>query len=343
MLKSTLREYLTKTKIVKALKITGLLFLPLGLFYLLGPKPARPALQAALPEVNGSLQALSDSIQASERAIANLKPDNEARIIWADSIPKRTPWAVVYLPGFTATYMEGEPIHREFAERFGCNLYVPRWPDHGLSEEDLLLDYHPDTVLATAAHALAIGHRLGERVLLMSTSTGGTLSLLLAAQLPDKVDALITFSPNIAIKSGSVRALTWPWGLQIARQMVGGPNRSFEAEEEFKKYWYHDYRLEGLVQLQNLVAHGMKPATFQAVKQPFFMGYYYKNETEQDDVVSVEAMLEMYEQLGTPSEQKRKVAFPNVGNHALASYVGSKDLESVRRAIFAFGEEVLGF
>jgi len=46
-------------------------------------------------------------------------------------------------------------------------------------------------------------------------------------------------------------------------------------------------------------------------------------------------------QLGTPDSLKRKVAFPNVANHALASYVGSKDLESVREAVFDFTESVL--
>lgn len=324
-----------------ALKIIGGLVALLLVVYLLGPKPAAPVLKAQLPTINTGLSELADSIRKAEMAIPNLKPNNEARIIWADSIPERTPYALVYLPGFTATFVEGDPVHRAFARRYGCNLYVPRWRDHGLDVEDKLLHYHPDSVLETAAHALAVGKRIGEKVILMSTSTGGTLSLLLAAQAPESVDGVIAFSPNIEIKSSSAKMLTRPWGLQIARQMLGGKYRFFEAEEEFTKYWYNHYRIEGLVQLQNLVEHSMTPETFGAVTDPLFLGYYYKDEKVQDQVVSVPAMLEMYEQLGTPDTLKQKVAFPNVANHALASYVGSKDLESVQQAVFRFAEEVL--
>jgi len=324
-----------------ALKLTAGLVALLALIYLLGPKPAPPALNAQLPTIGTGLSELADSIRRMEMAVPNLKPNNEARIIWADSIPTRTPYALVYLPGFTATFVEGDPVHREFAARYGCNLYVPRWRDHGLEVEDKLMHYHPDSVMETAAHALAVGKRIGEKAILMSTSTGGTLSLLLAAQAPESVDGIIAFSPNIAIKSGSAKMLTRPWGLQIARQMLGGKYRFFEAEEEFTKYWYNHYRIEGLVQLQNLVEHSMKPETFQAIDDPLFLGYYYKDDEVQDQVVSIPAMLEMYEQLGTPDSLKQKVAFPDVGNHALASYVGSEDLESVQRAVYRFAEEVL--
>lgn len=327
---------------MKALKIVGLLLAGLIVLYVLGPKPAPPRLEARLPVLTTNLMALADSIAKAEQEVPNLKPNNEARIVWADSLPQQTEYALVYLPGFTATYVEGDPMHREFAARYGCNLYVPRWRDHGLDVEDKLLRYHADSVLETAAHALAVGHRIGKKVILMSTSTGGTLSILLAAQFPDSVDGVIAYSPNIRIKSESAKVLTMPWGLQLARQMMGGTHRSFEAEAEFKKYWYNRYRLEGLMQLQNMVEHGMVPETFADVEAPFFLGYYFKNDTIQDQVVSVPAMLQMYEQIGTPESLKRKVAFPDVANHALASYVGSKDLGHVRRETFQFAEEVLG-
>lgn len=330
-----------ENKLVKALKISGLLLIGLLLLYLVGPKPAPPRLQTEVPALATSLAGLADSLAQAEQSVPYLKPNNEARIIWADSLPKPTEYALVYLPGFTATYVEGDPIHREFAARYGCNLYVPRWRDHGLQVEDKLLHYHADSVLETAAHALAVGHRIGQKVLLMSTSTGGTLSLFLAAQYPELVDGIIAYSPNIRIKSESAKVLTMPWGLQMARLMAGGTHRGFEAEAEFKKYWYNRYRLEGLVQLQNMVEHTMTPETFAAVEAPFLLGYYYKNDSIQDQVVSVPAMLDMYEQLGTPDSLKRKVAFPEVANHALASYVGSKDLNHVRRETFRFAEEVL--
>ena len=54
----------------------------------------------------------------------------------------------------------------------------------------------------------------------------------------------------------------------------------------------------------------MNKYTFERVKKPVFMGYYFKNEKFQDSVVSVEAMLKMFDQLGTPENLKVKKAFP---------------------------------
>ena len=72
------------------------------------------------------------------------------------------------------------------------------------------------------------------------------------------------------------------------------------------------------------------------------MGYYYKNEEECDKVVSVPAMKDYFSKISTPENQKRMVPFANVGNHVVASPIKSQDLDEVRRAVFAFGEEVLG-
>ncbi len=77
------------------------------------------------------------------------------------------------------------------------------------------------------------------------------------------------------------------------------------------------------------------------MEQPVFLGYYYKDEIHQDSTVSVPAMLEMFQHLGTPEDQKRKVAFPNVGAHVMTSYITSKDLESVKMETNRFLEEVL--
>ncbi len=326
---------------MKMIKILLALTAALALVYLLGPQPASPNLDTSIPPVSDELAELAQQVADAERSIPDLKPDNEARIIWADSTRSRTPYSVVYLHGFSASWAEGEPLHREFARRYGCNLYLSRLAGHGLEDPEAFADLTADDLLASAAEALAIGARLGENVILMSVSTGTSLSLLLAADHPDTVSALLTFSPNIAIKDPTAKYLNNPWGLQLSRATMKGRYRSFEADAEYKKYWYAKYRLEGLVAVQQLLEHGMHEATFRRVKQPFFMGYYYKNEAEQDEVVSVPAMLAMYDALGTPPEKKRKVAFADVNDHAMISYVTSEDLDSPRRELFRFAEEVL--
>jgi hypothetical protein len=63
----------------------------------------------------------------------------------------------------------------------------------------------------------------------------------------------------------------------------------------------------------------MTKEVFEKVKIPVFLGYYYKDEEHQDNVVSVDAMKEMFEQLGTPASLKKSEAFPNSGNHVITS------------------------
>jgi hypothetical protein len=94
-----------------------------------------------------------------------------------------------------------------------------------------------------------------------------------------------------------------------------------------------------VIALQNLLTNVMIPETFAKIKCPAFMGYYYKNEEEQDKVVSVPAMLKMFDELG--SKNKQKVAFPNAGNHVLASPILSKDVENIQMETEKFLDGVL--
>jgi alpha-beta hydrolase superfamily lysophospholipase len=72
----------------------------------------------------------------------------------------------------------------------------------------------------SAQQAYAIGKQLGNKVILMGTSTGGTLALQLAAAYPE-IAGLVLYSPNIAINDPNAWILNNPWGLQIARLVKG--------------------------------------------------------------------------------------------------------------------------
>jgi len=85
----------------------------------------------------------------------------------------------------------------------------------------------------------------------------------------------------------------------------------------------------------------MKPEVFEKIKCPVFLAYYYKNEEEQDKTVSIPAMLEMFDQLGTSPELKHKMPLPETGAHVIASYIRSKDWQSVERETTRFLAEVV--
>jgi hypothetical protein len=86
----------------------------------------------------------------------------------------------------------------------------------------------------------------------------------------------------------------------------------------------------------------MKKETFSKVNKPVFLGYYYKDEENQDKVVKVDAMLKMFDQLGTPENQKQKMAFPEAGDHPIGSKLFSKQWPDVEKASYQFAEEILG-
>lgn len=311
--------------------------------YALGPAPLAPKARPEIPVLTDDLLELEKQIQEKESKIKGLKPDNEARIIWADSTNKKqTPISLVYIHGFSASQGEGDPIHKAFAKRFGCNLYLARIAEHGIENENPMQDLSADKMIASAIEALEIGKKIGKKVILMSTSTGGTLSLYLASRDVNKdILGLILYSPNIEIYDPNAKLLNKPWGLQIARKVFGSNFRSFEGPPGTKEYWTTRYRMEAIVALQNLVEHTMTEKTFEKITQPVFLAYYYKNEEEQDKVVSIPAMFRMFDQIATPENKKYKIALPTTGNHGMASKCWSKDLDVVRKETFDFAEKYL--
>jgi len=318
----------------RLIKISFPAILLLG-FYFLGPSPDKPEYNKAMPAVPDDADALEKYI-ADQEVKHKIKPNNEAQIVWFDSSRQKTTYSVVYLHGFSASQVEGDPTHRRFAREFGCNLFLSRLSDHGIDTTEALLQFTPDRVWESAKEALAVGKKLGNKVILLSTSTGGTLALKLAAEYPEDVFALINLSPNIAINDGSAFILNDPWGLQIARMVMGGNYRVTDANEEHAKYWNQKYRLESLTQLEELVESSMTDKTFKGVTQPSLTLYYYKNEEEQDPQVKVSAMLTMNEQLATPADFKVTKAIPDAGAHVLGSSLTSKDLEGVYHEIETF-------
>lgn len=314
----------------------------LAVIYFLGPKPAAPDLRGALPEVPQELAQVSAFLDAKEATFPT-RPGNRARIVWAGDSMHKTAYSVVYLHGFSASEREGYPVHTDFARQHGCNLLLTRLNGHGLETPEPLVDMTAQGLWKDAREALAIGRQLGNKVILMGTSTGGTLALMLAAEFPEDVEAVINLSPNIAINQPMVSMLDEPWGLMVARIVRGGKyNASNPENPEKAKYWYTKYRLEGVVELENLVDHTMRPELFAKVTQPVLNLYYYKNEQEQDKTVKVSAILEMHRQLGTPEAKKRAVAIPGAGSHVIGSSITSKDVPGVEAAIAAWWKDVYG-
>ncbi|MFM7625839.1 MAG: alpha/beta hydrolase, partial [Gammaproteobacteria bacterium] len=221
---------------------------------------------------------------------------------WAHADRRRTPLAIIYLHGYTATRQEVAPLCDRLAAALGANLFYTRLTGHGrapgamgeASAEDWLRD---------AAEALAIGRALGERVIVVGTSTGGTLALWLAQQ-PDAehIAAQILVSPNLGPRDERSTLLAGPWGYQLQRLLIGEEYRWQPANARQARYWTWKYPARALVPMMALVK-SVRDSSLESIRIPTLVIH-----SPQDTVVSPARIDVAYTRLGSPLKDIIKVA-----------------------------------
>ena len=307
----------------------------------LGPRPRKPDLRLNLPSVPRNPADACAWLAAKEARFA-VRPDNQARILWAAKFGEATPLVFVYLHGYTATWREGAPVHLDTARRYGANLLLTRLAGHGLVTEEPLLDVQAEEWWADAQEALALAGSLGAKVVLMATSSGAPLALRLAALAPERVHALVLYSANIRIRQPGSRLMSWPWGLYVARLVKGGRYNTWDEGPEAARYWYDRSRLEGAVQLQALLDVSTRAQDFKPVRQPLYAAAYYRDARRRDPTVEVWAQRWMFGQVSTPTQAKRFQEFPDATHHILPCDWMNRDWRSVRQGTWDFLEQVVG-
>jgi esterase/lipase len=238
----------------------------------------------------------------SEAALPDIVPNTQKQIIWNGPVGQKTPLAVVYLHGFSATLHEIRPVPDDVARALGANLYYTRLTGHGRGAaamaEPMAGDWIEDT-----AEALAIGRRIGERVLVISTSTGGTLAAIAATDpdLSQGIAGIVFVSPNFGI---DVRA-SFLLGLPYVRQwgpLVAGQNRSFPPRNELHdRYWTNSYPTVSAVPMEALVRHAVEQ-DFSTVKTPALFLY-----SPQDQVVQPAVTARIYGEWSAAKEAHHPV------------------------------------
>ncbi|WP_050931464.1 alpha/beta hydrolase [Aestuariivita boseongensis] len=198
---------------------------------------------------------LNADFQAQEARFSDITPGTEKRVIWAGASGARTPVALVYIHGFSATSEEIRPVPDRLAAALGANLVYTRLTGHGRPGDALgearVSDWTRDT-----AEAIAAGQAVGDRVIVISTSTGGTLvaaAILTDPAMADALSGAIFVSPNFGINAPTARLLTWP----AARSWIGyvaGERLSFPSSSDgHATYWTRDYPTTALLPVAALV------------------------------------------------------------------------------------------
>lgn len=228
--------------------------LAVAALWLFGPRePVETAVTFDRPL---SADGLDTYFAAAEGRYDDITPGAEKRVIWAGAPGAVTDLALVYLHGFSATSEEIRPVPDRVAEGLGANLVYARLAGHGRGgaamAEPTVADWMHDV-----AEALAAGRAAGREVVVIATSTGGTLAAL-AALDPDLargVKGIVFVSPNFAIVNPAARLLTLP-AARAWVPLVAGRERAFETlNEDHARWWTSRYPTEALVPMAALVRH----------------------------------------------------------------------------------------
>lgn len=166
-------------------------------------------------------------LAAREAEVPDLRPGAAKEIVWADpAAPARTPLAVVYVHGFSATKAEIRPVPDIVARELGANLHFARLTGHGRTS-DAMGEATVGAWFDDVAEALAVGRRIGDRVLVIATSTGGTLAALFAAdpEMSRDVAGIAFVSPNFGVQSVGSSLLTLPFARSFVPLVIGATGR----------------------------------------------------------------------------------------------------------------------
>ncbi|MGI9303956.1 MAG: alpha/beta hydrolase [Gammaproteobacteria bacterium] len=237
-------------------------------------------------------------LASSESQFDDIVDGAEKTVIWRDPLTRtRTPLALIYLHGFTASRQEIAPVPERVAEALGANLFYTRLAGHGRSGDALgsatLADW-----LCDCAEALEIGRRIGDRIVIMGTSTGGTLAIRLAVKgQTELADALVLISPNFGPLERGAETLTWP-GARWWAPLIEGEYRCAKPHNELhRKYTIPRYHTRALIPMMELVKT-TRAAPVQRISIPTLVVY-----SRNDTIVDPAQTEAFFRRLGSPNKQ----------------------------------------
>ena len=284
------------------------------LVFFAGPRntfgPNTPTARAQAPQDITQLEAW---VRSSEATLTDIKPHNEKRIVWAGTAGQRTPWSVVYLHGFSASPLETAPMTDLVAKALGANTFYARLTGHG-RPGPAIGEASVQDWLADAQEALRIGQTLGDKVLVISCSTGATLATWLGVNGQNaQVAGHVFVSPNFGPKDKRAEIINGPWGQQIAFALQG-ENRGRPAESPAEEgAWTNSYPTRALFPMMALV-QGVRDSELSAFRTPLLVLY-----SEQDHTVEPAQTKAAFARLGSANKQLQVVDYSEAkGQHVLA-------------------------
>lgn len=234
------------------------------------------------------------SLAATEAQVPNLRPGCEKRIIWADAPAVKTPVALLYVHGFSASPEEIRPLPDLVAEPLGANIHFTRLTGHGQDGAAMgratFADWQRDV-----AEAVEIAQTIGDEIILMGCSTGCTLATL-ALVGGVQARAVIHMSPNFGLRNKLAQIVMDMPGVQHWGHLVAGKTRSFEPiNEAHTRYWTTEYPTQAVHPMAAAV-RAVDRADLSKVLTPAYFAF-----NEDDQVVHPKDIRKVIARWGGPA------------------------------------------
>ncbi len=250
----------------------------------------------------------------SEAAVAGIHDNLQKEIVWAYPASKsKTPLAIVYIHGFSASKNETRPVPDKVAAALGANLYLTRLVGHG-QDGNALANASVNDWVNDMAEALAIGKMIGEKVIVVGVSTGAGLATWAAsdATLSKDIDGLVYISPNYGVQAGGSFLLTMPFGEMLANLIVG-KERTFETHNDMhKRFWTWSYPTKALLPMAALTKLAANTPV-ETIKQPVLMIY-----SETDTVIRPDLIKSMAARWGGKATLTALASNGDPSSHVIA-------------------------
>lgn len=284
-------------------------------------------------------QGVSQYLANAEARVENLREGSAKHVVWAGVPDHQTEWAVVYFHGFSADLNELRPIPEALAGALGANLFYARFAGHG-RDGAAMAEARAATWMSEVDEAMAIGRRIGRNVLLLSTSTGGALATLAAAD-PDMsvgLKGLAFVSPNFEVKNPMAALLTLPAARHWVA-LVGGAERGFTpVSPEHAAAWTETYPTVATVPMAAVVK-AARNLDHSGIQLPAMFIYL-----PSDKVVNAQATDRVKNDWGGDTRVFHPVLGPNddASHHVIGGNILSPDATpSIIEALIDWSAEVV--
>ena len=242
---------------------------------------------------------INEYLKKTEEHLLDIKEGVAKKIIWANEINTKTPISIVYIHGFTASSEEVRPLPDKIASDLNANLFFTRLTGHGRNPSAMELCSISNWI-RDLHEAIEIGSRIGEKVILLSSSTGGTISVTSALdkKLSQKILGYIFISPNFGINNKFAGMISWPFSEYWLKLILGKKMKHKPRNDLNKKYWTMSYPTNALIPMAKLVREVNKK-DYSTVKKPAL--FYFSME---DKVVNPHKIREFITKWGGNSTTK---------------------------------------